>query len=248
MGIVNSTYKSFQNTNVFSFLDSIVQQGDASFYSAGYIGKGEKVWLLLKLIDNISLSVNDTIQEFILFSNAHDGRGSIRAYFFPIHLETQNVLNISFGKRVEQGIQMRHVGKVKERIEEVRKIFGLANIFYKRFEETSKMLYVYRLNKSDVDLFLSSCFDTYSLESTRTKNTLEKIKTIYKKESKRNHFSENSAWLWFNSVVYFIDHERESKGKTIFERKSNHIESLLWGSALLLKIKAWNTILSLAKI
>ena len=248
LGIVNSTYKSIQNTQVFSFLDSFVVQGDASFYSTGYIGNGEKIWLMLNLNDEMSLPSNDLIKKFILFSNAHDGRGAIRAYFFPFRQKTETLLNISFGKRVEQGIHMRHVGNVKQRIIEAKKIFKLAENFYESFEESIHMLYKSKFNKSKVDLFLLSCFDNYSIESTRTKNTFEKIKQQYEKEIKQFPSTKDSAWAWFNAVVNFIDYERLSKGKTVSNRTSNRLESLFWGSALLLKQKAWNLISSLVKL
>jgi len=246
LGVVNSTYKCVQNSQVFSFLDESIKQGLAYYYAAGHIGQGEKVWLLVSLHDEIQLSKNDTIQKLILFSNAHDGRGAIRAYFIPFRTRTQTLLNISFGKRVEQGIQMRHVGKVQQRITEAKKIFGLAENFYDVFESQIKKIYNANFDQQKIDLFLSNCFEKYSLDSTRTQNTLKKIKQLYEKEVKM--FSNDSAWSWLNSVVNFIDHERMSKGKDAFDQISNHLESLFWGSGLLLKQRAWNAVSTLIKL
>jgi len=248
LGIVNSTYKSIQNTNVFSFLDNFVQTGNATYHAAGIIGNGEKIWLLLKMNDDITLPSSDVVQKFILFSNAHDGRGGIGAYFIPLRQKSQTLLNIAFGKRVKQGIQMRHVGKVEQRIHEARKIFNLANDFYKFFDSSILKFYRSDFKQRKVDLFLSTCFENYSLDSTRTQNTLKKIRVFYEKEIEIYPSSENSAWAWFNAVVDFIDYERLSKGKDSFERRSNHLESLFWGSALLLKQKAWDSISSLIKL
>lgn len=248
LGIVHSTYKCIQNHQVFSFLDGYVQNGDAEFYSAGYIGQGEKVWLLLKLNDEIQISKTDVIQKFILFSNAHDGRGAIRAYFLPLRKHTQTLLNISFGKRVEQGIQLRHVGRVEQRIKEGRKIFDLAQDFYTEFERYIEKFSKSNFNNKKVELFFSSCFDTYRYDSTRTQNTLKKIRSLYETEIKMFPSSKDTSWAWLNATINFIDYERLSKGKTEKERISNHLESLFWGSALLLKQKAWDTISSLIKL
>jgi len=248
LGVVNSTYKCIQNSQVFSFLDEPIKQGLASYYAAGYVGQGEKIWLLVKLHDEIQLSKNDTIQKLIMFSNAHDGRGAIRAYFIPFRTRTQTLLNISFGKRVEQGIQMRHVGKVQQRISEANKIFELAEHFYDIFESQVDKIYNANFDQQKIELFLSNCFEKYSLDSTRTQNTLKKIHQLYEKEIKMFSVSANSAWSWLNSVVNFIDYERMSKGKNRFDQISNHLESLFWGSGLLLKQKAWNAISTLIKI
>jgi phage/plasmid-like protein (TIGR03299 family) len=248
LGIVNSTYKYIQNVQSFSFLDDHVKNGDAQFYAAGHIGLGEKVWLLLKLHNDIKLSDNDLIQKYILFSNAHDGRGAIRAYFMPLRQQTQTLLNVSFGKRVEQGVQMRHVGKVGERIQEAKKIFGLAKDFYETFENSIEKLLTSNFKQNKVDMFFSSCFDTYSLDSTRTQNTIKKINELYQLEVKTNKDYADTAWAWLSAVTNFIDHSRLSKGKDTWDRTSNHVESLFWGSGLLLKQKAWNIISSLTKI
>lgn len=248
LGIVNSSYKSIQNSQVFSFLDKIIQQGDAVFYAAGFIGKGEKVWLLIKLNDDIILPSKDSVQKLILFSNAHDGRGAIRAYFLPIRETTQTLLNISFGKRVEQGIALRHVGNVQQRIDESKKIFDLASIFYQKFDDSVHKLYKSSFDTRKVELLIESAFSDYSLESTRTKNNLEKIKKQHEFESKKFPSSSNSAWSWFCSIVNYIDYDRLSKGSDHSKKTSNHLESLFWGNGLLLKQKTWETILSLAEL
>ena len=76
--------------------EGFVINGEITYYAAGRIGKGEKVWVLTKLYDDIVLGKNDVIQKFILFSNAHDGRGAIRAYFLPIRQKTQTLTYILF--------------------------------------------------------------------------------------------------------------------------------------------------------
>jgi phage/plasmid-like protein (TIGR03299 family) len=248
LGVVNSTYKCIQNSQVFSFLDEIVQKGDVSYYAAGHVGQGEKVWLLTKLHDDINLTKQEVIQKFVLFSNAHDGRGAIRAYFMPLRVKTQTLLNISFGKRVDAGIQMRHVGKVEQRIHEARKVFELAKDFYDAFETSIEKLHSSSFRQNRVAMFFSSCFENYSLDSTRTQNTLKKIRQLYEKETKMFPDSIDTAWAWFNAVVDFIDYERPSKGKDRYDQISNHVESLFWGSCLILKQKAWNTISSLIKL
>jgi phage/plasmid-like protein (TIGR03299 family) len=248
LGIVNSSYKSVQNLNVFSFLDKFVQNGDAIFHAAGFIGKGEKVWLLLKLLDNIKLPSGDSIQKFILFSNAHDGRGAIRAYFLPIRESSQTLMNISFGKRVEQGIALRHVGKVQQRIDESKKIFDLAEKFYENFEDSICKLYKSVFNARKIEMFIESTFSAYSLDSTRAKNNLAKIKQQHELESKKFPSSSNSAWSWFCSVTNYIDFERLSKGSNHSKKVSNHLESLFWGNGLLLKQKAWESIQTLIKL
>ncbi|MDD5650195.1 MAG: DUF932 domain-containing protein [Candidatus Nanoarchaeia archaeon] len=247
LGVVNSSYKSIQNYNVFAFLDKFVQSGNASYYAAGYIGKGEKIWLILKLNDEIVLSNNDIIEKHILFSNAHDGRGAIRAYFLPLRKSSQTLLNIYFGKRVEQGIQMRHIGKIEQRMSEAKNIFDLSEQYYKKFQDNIETIYNSYLTNAKTEMFLESCFQTYSINSTRTQNTLNKIKEFYKQET-HAFKNANSAWAWFNSVVDYIDYNRLSKGKDNIDRTSNHLESLFWGSGLLLKQKAWEAISTIIKI
>jgi len=248
LGVVNSSFKYVQNSEAFSIYDDFLKKRKVFCQMTGLIGKGEKVWFLINLNNNLKIANNDSIQRCILISNAHDGRGSIRAYFVPIRIISQTLLNIAFGKRVDQGIQIRHIGKIEQRLKEAHALHDLSFEFYREFEEKVQILTNCKFNQRKMSMFFENCFHNYSFDSTRTQNTIQKIKVLYEKEVKLFPNYINSAWAWFNALVGFVDNERISKGKSLQERNSNHIESLFWGSGLRLKQKAWETIQTIIKI
>jgi hypothetical protein len=64
LGVVTKKYRPFQNADAFKFADAIVVQGMAKYESAGALRGGKRVWMLLKLPDQLKASREDSIQPF----------------------------------------------------------------------------------------------------------------------------------------------------------------------------------------
>lgn len=64
------------------------------YETAGSLQDGKKVWLLAKLPDNYIIS-GDRISPYMVFSNSHDGSGSIKIAMTPIPIVCQNTLNLA---------------------------------------------------------------------------------------------------------------------------------------------------------
>lgn len=92
LGSVRADYTPLQNAQAFSFLDPIVQSGVASYESAGILGKGEFVWIMLRFHNDLEIGPHDLMAKFLLFGNAPT-TGYHRMVYLPVRLISNNTLS-----------------------------------------------------------------------------------------------------------------------------------------------------------
>jgi len=126
LGVVTDCYKIVQNHEAFAFTDELLGEG-VRYETAGSLQNGRKVWLLAKLPDNYIIS-GDRVSPYLVFSNSHDGSGSIKVAMTPIRVVCQNTLNLALtnAKRIWTTI---HTGDIKSKLDEAKKTLLLAEFY-----------------------------------------------------------------------------------------------------------------------
>jgi len=123
LGVVSDRYKVVQNHEAFAFTDALLGEG-VRYETAGSLNDGKKVWMLAKLPDKYFLE-GEEIEPYLIFSNSHDGNGSIKVAMTPIRVVCQNTLNLalSSARRVWSTV---HVGDLSSRMDEAHNTLLLA--------------------------------------------------------------------------------------------------------------------------
>ena len=123
LGVVTDRYRVVQNGEAFAFTDGLLGEG-VKYETAGSLQNGRKIWLLAKLPDKYIIE-GDQIDPYLVFSNSHDGSGSIKVAMTPIRVVCQNTLNLalSSAKRVWSTI---HVGDLAGKMTEAHNTLLLA--------------------------------------------------------------------------------------------------------------------------
>lgn len=139
LGVVLDRYKVVQNSEAFAFTDALLNEG-VRYETAGSLQDGKKIWLLARLPEKYIIEGED-IEPYLVFSNSHDGSGSIKVAMTPVRVVCQNTLNIALSnaKRVWSTV---HVGDLANRMEEAHNTLFLAQKYMSSLGEE-----VYRLNK-----------------------------------------------------------------------------------------------------
>ena len=134
LGVVGKDYSVVQNTDAFTFFDSIVGGDGIQYETAGALGKGERIFITAKLPDYIKVGNDDLIQKYLFLTTSHDGYGSIMAAFTPVRIICNNTLNAAF-KNHSNCIKIRHTANAKERLEQAHKLMGISNQLSSQLEE-----------------------------------------------------------------------------------------------------------------
>lgn len=107
LGVVTDRYKVIQNTEAFAFTDALLGEG-VRYETAGSLQGGRKIWLLAKLPQEY-IMLGDRISPYLVFSNTHDGSGSVKVAITPIRVVCNNTLNLALAN-AKRSFSMIHTG------------------------------------------------------------------------------------------------------------------------------------------
>lgn len=248
--VVGRVYRPLQNKEAFSFFDSIVGTKEAMYHTAGALFKGQKIWLLAKLPGTIEVAKDDTVEKYLLLYNTHDGTSTVQIMFTPIRVVCYNTLSSALGEAGDsKRVKLRHTINIASNLDGVRDQLGIANSYYKVFEEMSKHLVSKNVTQSTVDALLESLNlgKVKADESTRTANIRDQIINLYE-NGKGNSLPgvRGTAWALWNGVTEFADHYKTIRAKGTDEN-SSRVSSILFGSGADLKQTALDNLLAIVK-
>lgn len=208
LGVVTDRYKIVQNHEAFAFTDDLLGEG-VRYETAGSLQNGRKVWLLAKLPDNYIIS-GDRISPYLVFSNSHDGSGSIKVAMTPIRVVCQNTLNLALSnaKRIWTTI---HTGDIKSKLDEAKKTLLLAEHYMDKLGAE-----VDRLNRVKIpdhkamefiDLLIPMPDNATKIQEKNIQHLRTDMKLRYFEAPDLAQVGKN-GYRWINAVSDFATHAK----------------------------------------
>lgn len=148
LGIVGDRYTVVQNEDAFAFTDSLLGEG-VTYETAGSLRDGRIIWLLAKMPENVTI-LGDEVTPYMVFTNTHDGSGSVKVAMTPIRVICQNTLNLAI-KTATRMWTARHTGSIANRLQDATETLQLANKYMTEMKTTFDNLYTIKLNNKDVE-------------------------------------------------------------------------------------------------
>lgn len=175
LGIVSDNYGIVQNEQAFQFIDTLCSGGTGApvIECAGVLGKGERVFITAKFLEQIILDNkhDDRVDMYVVFTTSHDGTGSVNCMVTPIRVVCNNTLNMALGKGGNAGkISLRHTSGITGRLDLTRKenaefafrTLNMFNIYKKSLEQSFEHLQNIRLSEKQLDDILAEVILTES--------------------------------------------------------------------------------------
>ena len=127
LGIVGDNYKVLQNRDAFQFGDDVLHQSGAHWITAGSQKQGKTVWMTARLPESLYVGglEEEAVEQFLVFSNSHDGSSAVRCMITPVRAWCQNTLTLAV-KNAHRMFKIRHTQSLNGRLVEARKVLELS--------------------------------------------------------------------------------------------------------------------------
>lgn len=147
LGLVKERYEPVQNVDAFRFFDDAIGLNKAIWQTAGFFGRGERIFVSAKLPDDI-LVHGDKVDSYLVFTNSHDGSTGVKILFTPIRVVCQNTLNAAIRTSTNY-ISFRHTKNVHSNINMASEILGICSKQTIALNEYYNSLYKTKISDKD---------------------------------------------------------------------------------------------------
>ena len=255
LGIVGVDYEPLQNDAAFKFMDALCQDpGGPKYETAGSLHGGRKVWMLCRMPTFIEVNGHDTVREYLLLSNTHDGSRRVEVLWTPIRVVCQNTLSMALGGGRTGRVRFKHTGSLMGRMEEAQDILGIARQNHQTLEDA--IGYMQQFQPTDKQtkeiltrLYIDSTDTSTSIPvlSPSQKNAIH-MSTHFFREGAANKAAGDteSAWALYNGIAEFVDYGQTMRQGRVNDPQSNRVNSNWFGQGANKKVAAFNAVMDYA--
>lgn len=222
-GIVTDRYNIVQNSDAFSFTDSLVGEG-VTYETAGSLKGGKQIFLLAKM-PKIKL-IDDDVEPFICFTNSHDGFGAIKVCATPIRVVCNNTLNLAL-RNAKRTWSTKHIGDIQGKLEEAKMTLNMANNYLKELDETAYKLADTKLEDEKLLKILNELIPVNEKDSDRIRANKEQAKEMYVQCLLAPDIAKfrGTAWGAINAMSDFTTHKAPKRNTDTY-RESQFITTI----------------------
>lgn len=220
LGVVSDRYKVVQNVDAFSFTDELLGKG-VRYETAGSLQEGRKVWLLARLPREYIIA-GERISPYLVFSNTHDGSGSVKVAITPVRVVCNNTLNLALNT-AKRSFSMIHTGNIRDKIQEAKDTLFMAEEYMDclgvEFEQLRRQKITDAQVKEYIEMLLPMEKDPTPIQS---KNIIRLREDMMKRYYDAPDLQKvgNNAYRFINAVSDFATHSNPLR------RTANYNENL----------------------
>jgi phage/plasmid-like protein (TIGR03299 family) len=216
-GIVTEKYEVLQNREAFSFFDPLVQKGHATYETAGALGEGERVWVLVKLKEDFEVHPGDAVQRYLLLVNTHNGDCAVHVMFTPVRVVCQNTLSMA-QENAKEMFSVRHDGALTRGLVRVAdEMMDRIQVRYEAIRKSFVRMRETEVNDERLAHYMEEVFPLPKPPADDRMNDLWKQQAQTAKWSRAAclHLYRNASscrmagptvWAAYNAVTEFVDH------------------------------------------
>jgi phage/plasmid-like protein (TIGR03299 family) len=191
---VGNRYVPFQNTDVFGFMDNVIDDFGARYQNAGTFSNGAIVYVTLKLGEDIVIG-DDKVVPYFTVINSHNGSTSIKAITTPTRITCSNTLQLAVANSVSS-FSFKHTFNASSKVIQAKESLEIGYKYYDEFYRELNKLVEVNANvdeRTDIDGNILN-------EGAITKVKLAHNKIVENFEKADSYSVVNNAWGMLNAV------------------------------------------------
>lgn len=214
---LGSDYTVYQNNQALGLVDEMLKTGKCAIETAGSIDEGRRVFVCLKLNQNIIVDGNDYVSQYVLLANSHDGSLAITAMPTNVRVVCNNTLGAALAG-AKAGHKIRHTLNAQDRVKEAFTIMGLLEGNQKANEAAYNAMKHNVINKNEFFDYIGNIFMTdeeikklqkgeRDVLSTRKKNIIEGVMDFANTGIGQREALGNGGlnmWYAYNAVTGYL--------------------------------------------
>lgn len=215
LGVVSSDYGIVQEEDAFTFLDNLVDSGEALISAAGLLNGGRRAFCCMKLPKNVLIGGVDEIETYLMVALSHDGTLALTAAATPIRTVCQNTLTLGI-KKASHVWRVRHTAKASLKVAEARKALDITHLYMDAFQAEAEALLATKMTKRQYETVVKKIFGTKTEEKDGKlafrihEKKIEQVMGLWTADTQEG--VKNTAWGALNALTEFGDWGRGVRG------------------------------------
>ena len=211
-GAVTKRYHPVQNYEGFAFIDALFNHNGFEVETAGQFDDGKIVWIEARMPErNLA---GERIDPYLVFTNRHDGKGSVRIFLSPVRIYCSNTLNYAIRGASNRAFAVKHTSTANAKLAQAIETINHYNKYLDAMQNVIERQKRILLEEKHVDNFLSQLFpvndEISQREYVRMMDSREEVKRIYKTADDLDGY-ENSGFKFVNAVSDWATHHTPSR-------------------------------------
>lgn len=206
LGVVGGHYTPIQNEAHAELLDAVVDVSGAEWVAAGASGGGKRVFMTMRLPEDIQIGGQDALNLYLVALNSHDGNSAFRFAVTPVRVTCTNMQAAAL-RAAQSSFSIRHTANAGRELQEAREALGLTYKYVEAFQESAEALLAKRMTNKAFDAYAAQLFNVRDdgKASKRAVQNRDGLVSLYR-ESDTLEGIRGTKWGAYQAVTEYIDH------------------------------------------
>lgn len=240
IGTCGPDYTPLQNIEAFRWFNPLIEAGMVRLEACGSLRKGRRIWILARVVGaSVDVSKGDTVEQFVLLANSHDGSLAITAGFTVTRVVCANTLAVALSE-ASRLLKFRHTKGALVKLENAREAFDVARAQLVKQADAYKFLASKPCSDTLFEQYAREVFTPGSANDSESNKTLiNKVAPLFT-DGRGADLSRGTLWGAFNALTEFNTHVRGREADT-------RVDNVWFGRTAVQNNRALNVALEFAQ-